>query len=154
MLERGRAMTGRLFKNNYPEGLLLDPEDEEYFRQFHIWISNGYAVCKLGLLHRLIAKPKNGLIVDHINRNRLDDRRENLRCIPKSSNGYNRNRPSNNTSGVVGVRWVIAESLWQATISLPNGKRKHLGTRKDFFEAVCLRKSAELTHYAAYINGL
>lgn len=44
------------------------------------------------LMHRLINKTPSGLFTDHINRNGLDNRRNNLRSVNRSDNGRNRDR--------------------------------------------------------------
>jgi hypothetical protein len=51
------------------------------------------------ILHHLILKPKKGYVIDHINRNKLDNRLENLRYLTKSFNGLNSKINKRNTSG-------------------------------------------------------
>lgn len=79
--------------------VLVDDEDEPIFDQYKWHISDsGYVVWRgkkdgekqTIRLHRLIAKPTNGLVVDHINRNKLDNRRSNLRCVTQAVNLQNR----------------------------------------------------------------
>lgn len=54
-------------------------------------------------MHRLIMGVlDDGIMVDHINRNGLDNRRANLRPCDHSSNGWNR-RAQVNKSGYIGV---------------------------------------------------
>lgn len=68
----------------------------------------GYAVRSEGgrpiLMHRVIASAPPGLEVDHINRNRLDNRRSNLRLTDYTGNMRNCSRNRRNTSGYKGVR--------------------------------------------------
>lgn len=84
--------------------VLIDDEDEEIFNQYKWHISDtGYAVWRgkengkkrTIRLHRLIAKPKEGLVVDHINRDKLDNRRSNLRCVTPAINCRNRDEVEN-----------------------------------------------------------
>lgn len=53
-------------------------------------------------LHRAIMKNESG-VIDHANRNGLDNRRENLRVVTTMENGYNRTLSKNNTTGFKGV---------------------------------------------------
>lgn len=75
-----------------------------------------------------------GLHIDHIDGNKANNRVENLRAVTALLNNRNRRMESNTLSGVPGVKLNY-------TIYLGD---KYLGTTSDFFEAVCLRKAAEL----------
>jgi D-serine dehydratase len=55
------------------------------------------------LLHRLIMKAEKGEIVDHINGNTLDNRKQNLRLVNATNNSYNKKVPCTNTTGYKGV---------------------------------------------------
>ena len=69
--------------------------------------SSGKPKYRQVFLHKLIMGfPKNCLI-DHINRNTLDNRRNNLRKTNKENNSRNRRyKNSNNTSGYRNVTWI------------------------------------------------
>lgn len=73
-------------------------------------------------LHRQIMKAEVGQIIDHINGNVLDNRKENLRIATKSQNGMNRSKQKNNKSGYKGVSWSNQHKRWIAQLTL-NGKR-------------------------------
>ena len=84
--------------------VLIDDEDEPIFREYKWHINDsGYVVWRgkkdgkkqTIRLHRLIAKPAKGLVVDHINRNKLDNRRINLRCVTQAVNCGNRKEVEN-----------------------------------------------------------
>lgn len=80
------------------------------------------------LLHRFILGdvPK-GVDVDHINGNRLDNRRCNLRKATRSQNAINRvRRDPRNTSGYRGVTFNKPWGKWVAKIGHTTG-RQHLG---------------------------
>ena len=75
--------------------------------------------------------------IDHINRNKIDNRIENLRISTPSHNCQNRDIRSNNTSGYKGVSYNIQNKKWMAYIGI-NGKQKHLGyftTAEEAYEA-------------------
>ena len=101
--------------------------------------TNGYlnvglsknGVKKSHLIHRLVAltfipNPDNKPCVDHRDNNKTDNRIEVLRWCTQSENGMNAQIPSNNTSGVKGVRWDKSSQKWRAQINL-DGNNIHLG---------------------------
>ncbi len=114
---------------------------------------NGYIRVKIGkskhLAHRIIWEMHNGAIpdgmeIDHINHNKIDNRIENLRIVSKLINMQNKSKYKNNSSGVCGVSWHKVKCLWVSYIQ-KNKSRVMLGYFDDFFEAVCARKSAEIS---------
>ncbi len=111
---------------------LVDDEDWPYVAQVNWQITvNGYAYHNFGTrcvhLHRFVLGYRGDLTVDHINHNKLDNRKENLRVTPYSDNLWNRpQRYKNNKSGVVGVSWSASTDKWQVQIQI-RGRRVHLG---------------------------
>ena len=99
-------------------------------------------------LHQLIIgfMPEKPNVIDHINRNRCDNRRSNLRIVDFSINGFNKGKQSNNTSGHVGVSWDKAKNKWASHIK-KHGKKKFLGHFDDLQEAIECRKEAEIEFY-------
>jgi HNH endonuclease/AP2 domain len=77
------------------------------------------------LMHRYIAKPL-GLCVDHIDRNPLNNARENLRIVTHAINRQNTSKQSNNTSGFKGVMRDKRSGKWIARIRA-HAKTHHLG---------------------------
>lgn len=78
-------------------------------------------------LHRFIISATEGLVVDHINGNTLDNRKNNLRMATKAENGQNRvNLAKNNTSGVRGVTWHKTRKRWMGSVVV-NQKAIHVG---------------------------
>lgn len=76
----------------------------------------------------------NPLEVDHINRDRLDNRRGNLRIATGAQNGQNRPAIAGTTSRFRGVHWYTASSKWRVIVEI--GPRQHyLGVYEDEDEA-------------------
>ena len=105
----------------------------------HKWFFNkklGYVANNRGLyLHRFIFDnlPK-GLQIDHINGNKLDNRRSNLRFCTQSQNNMNQKLSKVNISGFKGIYWRKDKNKWQAQIQI-NYKVFYLGLFKNKFEA-------------------
>lgn len=95
--------------------------------------------------HRIVMRAKPGQFVDHINKNRADNRKQNLRCCMMSENVRNRSAYSTNTSGVTGVYFDKQRKKWVASISY-NKKRILIGRFASKEDAVLARleKEAEL----------
>ena len=87
--------------------------------------------------------------VDHINHVRADNRICNLRVVTNSQNQMNRDKPTNNTSGVKGVFWHKIRKKWQASLQIDK-KLLHLGIYNDKQEAIHARREAEEKYFGKY----
>ncbi len=115
---------------NGPGVALVSAQDYDRVKDCVWHLHKGYAVTrvegKLIYLHRLIANAPSGVMVDHINRDRLDARRSNLRQATNSQNQANVPKRVGTTSQFKGVSRHTFSGRWQARISM-GGKQKHLG---------------------------
>ena len=66
------------------------------------------------LMHRAVIGAKAGEIVDHINQDRLDNRRANLRLVSNQANSLNTKMNKRNTSGYRNVTFRKDTRKWQA----------------------------------------
>lgn len=92
-------------------------------------------------------------LIDHINRNKLDNRRENLRICNKAQNTINSPANKNNTSGYKGVTFCKKNGKWKAQLKV-NYKNLNLGYRLTKIEAAKLynEKAKEYFGEFAYMN--
>lgn len=104
-------------------------------------------------LHNFIMNfsPNKKTTIDHINRNRLDNRKENLRIVDYQINGINKGKQSNNTSGFPGVSWDNYHRKYQAHIKF-NGRKKHLGYFNALEEAIECRKQGEIEYFGEEVK--
>lgn len=82
--------------------------------------------------------------IDHIDRNKPNNRIKNLRLVSDSENLFNTNLRPDNTSGHKGVSWSERDQVWRAYISNGSGKQIHLGLYKSMDEAISARKREEI----------
>ena len=80
-------------------------------------------------LHRLICNAQKGMVVDHINRDPLDNRRQNLRLVTTQQNSWNRIGVGGGFKGVGKHKYGFCARL---TV---NGKNLHLGFYKSAVDA-------------------
>lgn len=109
---------------------------------------DGYLVTsihkKFFYLHRLAwfyvygEHPKN--LIDHIDRNKKNNKIENLRIVNYAENSQNSNKHKDNTSGYKGV-WKHTKNRWRAGICV-NGKMDYLGTFLQIEDAVIAYETA------------
>lgn len=105
---------------------------------------------KRHFFHRIVFFYHHGYLpkyIDHINRNKSDNRIENLRAATCSLNGFNRKADTKNKSGVTGVIWRHEPRRWISFIGL-GGKYVHLYCGKSKNAAIKKRKEAEKKYYA------
>lgn len=120
--------------------LIIDDSDAEFVKQYglSLWTSKrhyGFYVLAYNQdtgeqirLHRLLVGAQKGEIVDHINRNPLDNRRSNLRVVTQLENCQNaRKRKDGVTSSFRGVS--KQGDRWKAQIQV-KGRKKALGIHK------------------------
>ena len=81
--------------------------------------------------------------IDHIDGDPSNNAISNLRSVNCTGNARNQKQRVDNASGITGVCIDKRRGTWLSTISL-DGKNHHLYSGKDFFEAVCRRRSAEI----------
>lgn len=125
--------------------VIVDDCDFEYLNQFRWCLSNGYAMRTKRIndkstkirMHREIAE-RMGLdmsnTIDHKDRVKLNNRRNNLRPATRHQQSVNRGKQCNNKLGIKGVSWHKQRKKFQAYIRI-NGKNKFLGYFDDKFEA-------------------
>ncbi len=115
---------------------IIDVDDIEQCKGMKWRLSDGY--CKSGTiyLHRhILGTPaKKGLEGDHINRNRLDNKRKNLRWAANHQNKINSGLSVRNKSGFKGVSWNKAKQKWRVSACFKN-KEKEYGHFDDIAEA-------------------
>jgi len=115
---------------------IVDPEDFERLNQYKWYAITSQKAFYAGRtvkkrivrMHRVLLDPPYPLLVDHINRNGLDNRKANLRVATKSQNNQNRIYRRRNSSRFKyrGVHWCKRSKKWMAQICV-NSKNKTLG---------------------------
>lgn len=129
---------------------IIDDEDYLKVKDFR-WCLNadGYVVSntlqksqkKQLRMHVLILGQKKGFVVDHINRDKLDNRKKNLRFATTTEN--NRNKK------VKGVYWNKRRCKWEVYIKVDN-KSKNLGRYNTKMEALEVRVKAEKRYFKEF----
>lgn len=137
------------------EKVFVDPEDLNKVC-LRYWGENtqGYIHSrdgkKLIRLHRyILGLGESDKVVDHINRNKLDNRRCNLRVCDHRENTKNLSVKKNNTSGYPGVSKNKATGKWRARIMVDR-KEISLGHYEEFHEAVSARIAGEKKYFGEF----
>lgn len=87
---------------------------------------------------------------DHINGNKIDNRRENLRLATRSENMQNQGTRRDNTSGYRNVKWHAKAKKWRVTIRV-SGKDVHGGFFSSITEAA--QKAEQMRKEAGFAAG-
>lgn len=112
-MNAGQIDAAVLFINKTRLPFIVSHEDAEWLSKltFHLtW--KGYVATNIKQvdgsykaihLQRLLMRPEDGFVVDHINGSKLDNRRENLRIVSNSDNCAAARKPQKSHSGIRGV---------------------------------------------------
>jgi hypothetical protein len=150
---------------------LVDDEDYELVsvHRWHLWDQKGrHARARGPYAYTTTRRPDGGKtttamhnlimgrrLVDHVNHDGLDNRRENLRPATIAQNNHNQRPRAAGSSRFKGVTWHRRVGKWQATIKL-NGRCVYLGVFAIEEEAALAYDAAALEAYGeyAYLNGV
>ena len=122
--------------------IIISEIDKHLLKEYTWWLSHGRPQTKIRIngivknkyLHHFILPKKEGFVVDHINHNKLDNRRCNLRYATPSQNCLNQSICKNNTSGYRGVNWHKKSKKWRVYIYF-QGKQRCFGQYDDILKA-------------------
>lgn len=123
---------------------LIDIEDLEKTLTYK-WTDMGHYFKSQKLnqyLHRFILGYDGDDDIDHINGNKLDCRKHNLRVLTHSLNGSNQKLSSRNTSGVIGISYDSTRKKWKSEIKV-NKERFNLCRFDCMDDAIVARLRAE-----------
>lgn len=133
---------------------LVDDENYEWLNKYKWYLDDvGYArstiKSKNKRIHRLIMNEPKDMEIDHIDGNRLNNQKNNLRIVTRSQNNMNRLKVENCTSKFKGVCWNKRDKIWFAQIKI-NKKRFYLGNFKIEEEAAGAYNKAAIELFGEY----
>jgi hypothetical protein len=99
------------------------------------------------VMHKFLFSGK--LEIDHIDCNKLNNRRNNLRQVTHQQNMFNQPKRKNCSSKYKGVSWSKGMKKWECYID-PNGKRIRLGYYEDEIEAAKKYDEAALLYFGEF----
>lgn len=134
---------------------IVDEDDFDKVYQ-HYWILRGGYICskfsadkkqKYTLLHRYLMRSNipDDLQVDHINRNRFDNRKQNLRVVTREENTHNRSTIAKSKCGGFNVYYRHTKNKYEASFTF-NKTHYWVGTFDDVktAEVAVLKKRKEI----------
>lgn len=140
---------------------IVDDDDYEWLSKYawhphqggYAYRSHANGRNQTVLMHRAILQQHGvdlaDVFVDHINRNKLDNRKCNLRTCNTRQNGQNRDKTCRNQSGYKGVDWVQKDGFWRAKIRA-NGKLLNIGYFDTALDAAIAYNHAAAEHFKAF----
>lgn len=143
---------GELFWKNTTHGKIKVGSKVGFINNDGYYTASVYG--KKYLNHQIVYLMHHGYFpkeIDHINRDRLDNKIENLREVTRAQNMQNKAMYKRNTSGAKGVSWKKSINKWQVAINV-NGVRKYIGVFEDFELAELVSMEARDKFHGIYAN--
>ncbi len=150
----------KVFFFNTNKYTMIDSEDYDRIKNY-CWreSTDGRSVARLSseitvtLMHRMIMNYPLKKLIDHIDRNPLNNRKSNLRICTHAENERNSLSSKNNTSGYKGVGKYKACNKWQANIGI-NNKTLYLGSFENKQDAIDARYKAEIKYFGEFAPNI
>lgn len=142
----------------------VDEDDYNHLAQWSWRYIDGYA-CRSGYainndgkrikrtirMHSVVNNTQEGYETDHINGDKLDNRKSNLRSVTHSQNQMNRGVNKNSSSGFKGVGWCKQTNKWRVSISI-KGKFKNLGRFSSIKDAIEKYNQVAKVYHGEYVR--
>lgn len=137
----------------------VDDQDYELCLSLGLYIaSNTYGMLYVRSsalrkpLHRILTNCVDGKVVDHINRNTFDNRRQNIRIVTQRENLRNRGTFRSNKLGerLISKTHSNGEPAYQ--ICYTDGSRRRISVCKSLSDAIALRNQILKEHYSFTSN--
>jgi hypothetical protein len=154
---------GRDVQQRWAQVVLDQEVGEEFIREYPgrtVRVNPaGYAYADLKIegklvkvyLHRWIMRAPKGLDVDHINGDRLDNRRENLQLCTRGQNMMKSRKRRGTRSRYRGVSWNAGKQRWQAQVNI-DGRAKLIGRFESEEEAARAYDATAKALYGAFFK--
>ena len=142
-----------------PKYAIVDPEDYEPLARckwYYINSNGKFYAARVGrtddspkrtilYMHRQIVEVPEGMVLDHINREPLDNRKANLRPATRAQNLWNSTKRKGGSSKYRGVSYKKQIAKWIARMYI-DGKETHLGCFEEEIDAAKAYDKAAKKH--------
>lgn len=142
----------RLIINSCDEDILIDKEDYDKIKYYTSYMNKkGYVVINVNKksmrLHRYILGINNpNILIDHVDKNKLNNTKKNLRISNSIKNGQNKSKRKNASSMYYGVRYQKETSKWLSFVGF-SYRNQHIGTDTNEIDSARRRDLYILNNY-------
>ena len=154
-----KIQLGGRYKKKISGYALIDDEDFNELSKYKWHLAVGYAKCGVQSkgkwrnisMHQVIMSTPKGMDTDHIDGNRLNNQKANLRICTHAQNNHNSKIPRNNTTGFKGVVFHRNTKKFMAQIAV-NKKRIYLGLFSSLKEAALAYNEGAKKYFGEFAN--
>ena len=148
----------KFIKLTQGKSTIVSSSDYEHLNSFKWYYNKGYVSRnyinedgnkRVLYMHRYVMDCPRGKQVDHINGNKLDNCRENLRITTSTGNNRNRAKSAGTTSKYKGVNWSKQNQRWLCRLKVKR-KTVYLGYYDTEEEAAKVYNEAAIKYFGEF----